>query len=185
MTAGNVGYRPNGCVHTVSSKNGATLLAILTGGVEPATELAEGTPIQVDDGIVVDERCRTNVEGVYAAGDVANLHHAKLGRRIRVEHWQNARRQGRAAARSMMGKTEPYEEVPWFWSDQYEHQLQYAGFHGGWDDLVLREGEGGLAAYYVKDGELQAAVSLDLDLEVRRAMPFIAVRAPIGSLRLG
>ena len=85
----------------------------------------------------------------------------------------------------MMGQTEPYEEVPWFWSDQYEHQLRYAGFHGGWDDLVLREGEGALAAYYVKGGALQAAVSLDLDLVVRRAMPFIAAQASIESLRLG
>ena len=160
-------------------------LAVLAMGVEPAAELTETTPIEVDDGIVVDDRCRTNVEGVFAAGDVASSHHPRLGRRVRVEHWQNARRQGRAAARSMLGKGGPFEEVPWFWSDQYEHELQYAGFHGEWDEVVVREGDGGLAVFYIGGGVLQAAVALDLGLEVRRAMPFIAERAPIRSLPLG
>ena len=72
-------------------------------GIEPAVEVLEGSGIQVDNGVVVVEYCQTNVSGVYAAGDVANHHHPIFDRRIRVEHWQNAMKQGAAAARNALG----------------------------------------------------------------------------------
>src|SRR3712207_767269 len=112
--------------------------AVMGLGIEPVTELLADTGAEIDNGIVVDEFCRTGVEGIYAAGDVANHYHPVFDRRIRVEHWQNALKQGPAAARSMLGKGDPYEEIPWFWSNQYDANLQYAGFHTEWDELVVR-----------------------------------------------
>lgn len=166
-------------VEAVITRNGERLacdLAVLALGVEPATELAHGTPIEVEDGIVVDERCRTNVDGVFAAGDVANFHHPSIGRRMRVEHWQNARRHGRAAARSMLGAERPYDEIPWFWSDQYEHELQFAGFGGGWDAAEVQRDSRGLVVYFSAGGVLAAAAALDRPDDVRRTIPRLAAR---------
>jgi 3-phenylpropionate/trans-cinnamate dioxygenase ferredoxin reductase component len=165
----------------VVTTNGERLpcdLAVLALGVEPATELADGTPIEVDDGILVDERCRTNVEGIFAAGDVARFHHPTVGRRMRIEHWQNARRHGRAAARNMLGADRPYDEVPWFWSDQYDHELQFAGFHGTWDAAEVRRDDGGLVAYFSGRGILEAAAAIDRPEAIRGAIPLIAAREP-------
>ena len=92
-------------------------------GTEPVTDLLAGTGVRIDNGVVVDEYLWTGVEGIYAAGDVANHYHPVFGRRIRVEHWQNALKQGPAAARNMLEKDEPYEDIPWFWSNQYEYNL--------------------------------------------------------------
>ena len=107
-------------------------------GVEPSVEFLAGSGVEIDNGILVDEYCRTNVDGIYAAGDVANHYHPSLRKRMRVEHWQNAMQQGAAAARSMIGAGQPYDAIHWFWSDQYETNLQYAGFHHEWDRLVVR-----------------------------------------------
>jgi 3-phenylpropionate/trans-cinnamate dioxygenase ferredoxin reductase component len=162
-------------------------LAILGLGVEPVTSLLDGSGIDVDDGVLVDERCRTNVPGVFAAGDVANHLHPMYGRRVRVEHWDNARRQGRAAALNMMGRDTVYDDVHWFWSDQYEHSIQYAGHHREWDDLVIRGSleARSFAAFYLKDGRLQAAVSLDRPADVLDAVPLIAAGGTADAAKLG
>jgi 3-phenylpropionate/trans-cinnamate dioxygenase ferredoxin reductase subunit len=144
-------------------------------GVELVTELLADTGVEIDNGIVVDEFCRTSVEGIYAAGDVANHYHPVFERRIRVEHWQNALKQGPAAARSMLRKGELYDEVPWFWSDQYDANLQYAGFHTEWDELVVRGSmeERNFVAFYRKDGRVLAAVALNQGKDLRRSMRLI------------
>jgi 3-phenylpropionate/trans-cinnamate dioxygenase ferredoxin reductase component len=151
-------------------------LVVLGLGVEPVTSFLEGSGIAVDDGVLVDERCRASVPGVFAAGDVANHLHPVYGRRVRVEHWDNARRQGRAAALNMLGRDTVYDDVHWFWSDQYEHSIQYAGHHRDWDDLVIRGSleSRSFAAFYLKDGRLQAVVSLDRPADVLDAAPLIA-----------
>ncbi len=155
-------------------------------GIEPVTDLLAGTGVEIDNGVVVDEYCRTGVEGIYAAGDVANHYHPVFGRRIRVEHWQNALKQGPAAARNMLEKGEPYDEVPWFWSDQYEHNLQYAGFHIEWDELVVRGSmeERNFVAFYRKRGRILAAVAANRGKDLRRSMPLIKAREPIDAARL-
>jgi 3-phenylpropionate/trans-cinnamate dioxygenase ferredoxin reductase component len=160
--------------------------AVIGVGVEPAAELAVGTGVEVDDGIVVDEYCRTSVEGIYAAGDVANHYHPVFERRIRVEHWDNALKQGPAAARNMLGKDEPYEEIPWFWSDQYDTNLQYAGFHTSWDELVVRgslEGRS-FVAFYCTDGRVLAAVAVNRGKDLRRSIPLIKARRPLEPAKL-
>ena len=155
-------------------------------GVEPVTELLADTGAQIDNGIVVDEFCRTGVEGVYAAGDVANHYHPVFERRIRVEHWQNALNQGPAAARNMLGKDEPYDDIPWFWSDQYDFNLQYAGFHTEWDELIVRGSmeERNFVAFYLKDGRVLAAVALNRGRDLRRSMRLIKAQRPVDATKL-
>jgi 3-phenylpropionate/trans-cinnamate dioxygenase ferredoxin reductase subunit len=160
--------------------------AVVGVGVQPQTDLVAGSGIAVDNGILVDQFCRTNVDGVYAAGDVANHWHPVFGRRIRTEHWHNAIKQGHAAALNMMDRNEPYEDVHWFWSDQYDHRIEYAGFHTEWDDIVIR---GSLpardfAAFYMKDGRVQAVVALDRGEDVRRSIALIRAGGPMDPDRL-
>ena len=156
-------------------------------GIEPAVELVGGSGIHVENGIVVDEYCQTNVSGVYAAGDVANHYHPIFNRRIRVEHWLNAIKQGAAAARNMLGKRGAYDEVPWFWSDQYDANLQYAGFHTKWELLVVRGAmdSGSYLACYVNDGRIDAVVGLNRAKDVRRVMPLIKSRRVVDLEQLG
>jgi 3-phenylpropionate/trans-cinnamate dioxygenase ferredoxin reductase component len=96
-------------------------------GIEPADELARAAGMEVGRGIVVDEALATSARGVYAAGDVAVFPSRFGAHRIRQETWHNAETQARVAARNMLGAHEAYRELPWFWSDQYDHQLQVAG----------------------------------------------------------
>ncbi|MEX3984885.1 NAD(P)/FAD-dependent oxidoreductase [Paraburkholderia sp. EG287A] len=111
-------------------ENGETLRAdtVIVGiGIEPADALAREAGIEVERGIVVDEALATSARGVYAAGDVA-LFPSRFGsHRIRQETWHNAETQARVAAHNMLGAHDAYRELPWFWSDQYDHQLQVAG----------------------------------------------------------
>jgi 3-phenylpropionate/trans-cinnamate dioxygenase ferredoxin reductase component len=132
----------------------------------------------VDNGVVVDEHCQTNVSDVYAAGDVANHYHPVFDRRIRVEHWQNAIKQGAAAARNMLGRAVPYDEIHWFWSDQYDTNVQYAGFHTKWDQLVVRGrlDSDSFLACYINEGRIDAVVGLNRAKDVRRAIPLIKAR---------
>jgi 3-phenylpropionate/trans-cinnamate dioxygenase ferredoxin reductase component len=155
-------------------------------GTEPVTQLLAGTGVEINNGVVVDEYLRTGVEGIYAAGDVANHYHPVFKRHIRVEHWQNALKQGPAAARNMLGENEPYREIPWFWSDQYEHNLQYAGFHTEWDELVVRGSmdERNFVAFYRKDERVLAAVAINQGRDLRRSIPLIKIQEEIAAAKL-
>ena len=147
-------------------------------GIEPVVDIVEGTGVRIDNGVVVDEYCQTNVPGIYAAGDVANHYHPVFDRQIRVEHWHNAVKQGAVAARNMLGRAVPYDEIHWFWSDQYEANLQYAGFHTKWDQLVVRGrlDSGSFLAFYINDGRIDAVAGLNRAKDVRRAIPLIKAR---------
>ena len=155
-------------------------------GVEPVTDTLAGTGVEIDNGVLVDEHCRTSVEGIYAAGDIANHYHPVFRRHIRVEHWQNALKQGPAAGRNMLGKNEPYEEIPWFWSDQYEHNIQYAGYHTEWDELVVRGSteEQNFVAFYRKNGLILAAVAVNRRRDLRRSIPLIRDQVEIPASQL-
>jgi NADPH-dependent 2,4-dienoyl-CoA reductase/sulfur reductase-like enzyme len=113
--------------------------AVLLGvGAAPAVALAATAGLTGGDGVAADDRLRTAAPDVYAAGDVASVLHPRYGRRVRVEHWDTAGAQGAAAARSMLGKGEPYTRLPYFFSDQYDLGLEYVGLHGPGDELVIR-----------------------------------------------
>jgi 3-phenylpropionate/trans-cinnamate dioxygenase ferredoxin reductase component len=175
------GFDGQGRLERVMTRNGRRIecdFAVVGVGVEPALGFLSGSGVELDNGILVDEYCRTNIDGIYAAGDVANHFHPALRQRLRVEHWQNAMQQGAAAARSMLGRGQPYEPVHWFWSDQYDLNLQYAGYHRQAEQIVVRgnlEKRSGLA-FYLNSGRIDAVVALNRGKDVRRAMPLIKSR---------
>jgi 3-phenylpropionate/trans-cinnamate dioxygenase ferredoxin reductase component len=175
------GFEGQGRLERVVTRSGRRIdcdFAVVGVGVEPALDFLSGSGIDLDNGILVDEYCRTNIDGIYAAGDVANHFHPVLRQRLRVEHWQNAMQQGAAAARSMLGRGQPYEPVHWFWSDQYDLNLQYAGYHRQAEQIVVRgslEKRSGLA-FYLNQGRIDAVVALNRGKDVRRAMPLIKSR---------
>ena len=174
------------CVVTRAGQRMPCDFVVLGIGVEPVVDLLEGSGIGVENGVVVDEYCHTSVSGIYAAGDVTNHYHPVFARHIRVEHWQNALKQGAVAARNMLGERVSYDEIPWFWSDQYDVKLQYAGYHTTWDDLVVRGqlDAGSYAAFYMNDGRIDAVVGMNNAKDVRRAMPLITSRRRIDPDRL-
>jgi 3-phenylpropionate/trans-cinnamate dioxygenase ferredoxin reductase subunit len=131
-------------------------------GIEPELPAVVGASVSQSNGLLVDERCHAGQPDVYAAGDVANQLHPLFGR-VRVEHYNNAEKQGRAAARSMLGASAPYDYVHTFWSDQYEHKLEYVGHATNWDRFVVRGNpqEHQLVGFYLREGRLHAAVGLD------------------------
>jgi 3-phenylpropionate/trans-cinnamate dioxygenase ferredoxin reductase subunit len=154
-----------GRAERVRTADGAVLecAAVLLGvGVAPRTALAEGV-LAVDNGIVVDAGLRASVEGVFAAGDVANHEHPLFGP-LRVEHWANALEQGPAAARAMLGEDVSYERVPYFFSDQYDVGMEYAG-HGRADDEVVFRGDPAtreFIAFWLRDGCVEAGMNVNV-----------------------
>ena len=131
-------------------------------GIVPNAELLAAAGAQIENGVLVDEHCRTSLPDVFAAGDVTNHLHPIFGR-LRVEHWNNGYQQGRAAARALLGRPEPYDYIHTFWSDQYEHVIEYVGFAASWDRVVFRGRPESrkFLGFYLKDGIVRAAVGLD------------------------
>jgi 3-phenylpropionate/trans-cinnamate dioxygenase ferredoxin reductase subunit len=132
-----------GCteVERVRTSDGRTLdcdFVVVGVGVAPRSGLAVRAGLAVDDGIRVDQHLQTSAPGVFAAGDVANAYHPHYSERIRVEHWANALHQGPVAANGMLGRAAVYDRVPYFFSDQYDVGMEYAGFAPTWDRIVLR-----------------------------------------------
>lgn len=160
-----VRFEGSGRVERAITKSGRKLecdFAVVAVGIQPTIGFLSGSPVALDNGVLVDSRCETNVPGVFAAGDVANVLHPQFGR-VRVEHYNNAEKQGAAAARSMLGSGADYRYLYTFWSDQYDHKLEYAGHVRAWDTFVTRGSlaDRRLVGFYLKDGRLMAAVGLD------------------------
>jgi 3-phenylpropionate/trans-cinnamate dioxygenase ferredoxin reductase subunit len=181
-----------GRVEAVVTAEGARIacdFAVAGVGIEPNVPTVTGATIAQDNGILVDERCRTSAADVYAAGDVANHLHPVFGR-VRVEHYNNAEKHGAAAGRSMLGSDAPYDYIHSFWSDQYEHKIEYVGHATSWDDFVVRGSleEGKLVGFYLSAGVVRAAAGLDrggdpeldLDSEMAAAARLVAQRARPG-----
>jgi 3-phenylpropionate/trans-cinnamate dioxygenase ferredoxin reductase subunit len=135
--------------------------AVVGVGIEPEVP-PSGSSLSAENGILVDELCRASAPDVYAAGDVANHLHPVLGR-LRVEHYNSAQHHGAAAARSMLGSGTPFDYIHNFWSDQYEHVLQYVGHATRWDDFAVRGSlqEGKLIGFYLVRGVVRAAIGFD------------------------
>lgn len=136
-------------------------VAVVGIGIDPSLGML--SDLDTQDGLATDEFCRTGIDNVFAAGDVARSWRPRLGRRVRFEHFDNAQLQGVAAARSMCGKMMPYDPVPFFWSDQYEFGLQYYGSVAAWDDVVVRgrPHEGSFSAFYLQNGRVGAACTVN------------------------
>jgi 3-phenylpropionate/trans-cinnamate dioxygenase ferredoxin reductase component len=131
----------DGRVERVRLAGGRTIdcaFAVVGVGVAPRTGLAEAAGLACDNGILTDQLLRTSAREVFAAGDAANAVHPFYCHRVRVEHWHNALEQGPAAARSMLGDGKPYDVIPYFFSDQYEVGMEYAGYAREWEEVVFR-----------------------------------------------
>jgi 3-phenylpropionate/trans-cinnamate dioxygenase ferredoxin reductase subunit len=141
--------------------------AVVVGiGAAANTALAADAGLQVDIGVVVDAALRTSQPDIYAAGDVASAFHPLLGRHIRVEHWANALHQPEVAARSMLGEQASYDRVPYFFTDQYDLGMEYAGHAepGSYDDVVVR---GDLErrefiAFWLANGRVLAGMNVNI-----------------------
>jgi 3-phenylpropionate/trans-cinnamate dioxygenase ferredoxin reductase component len=140
-------------------------LVVVGIGVAPNTQVAAAAGLEVDNGVVVDERLRSATPDVYAAGDVASAYHPLYGRYVRVEHWANALHGGPAAARSMLGQDVTYDRVPYFYTDQYELGMEYSGLGAPGDHVVCRgEVDGGefIAFWLADDGRVTAGMNVNV-----------------------
>jgi len=153
-------------------------LVIVGVGILPDVTLATAAGLRCDNGILVDEHCRTSDEHVFAAGDCTNHPSVRYGRRVRLESVDNAVEQGKTAAANMCGRPARHEHVPWFWSDQYDVKLQIAGLSEGYD-RVVRRGEpdsGSFALYYLRGGELLAVDAISSPRDFMTGRKWIAER---------
>jgi 3-phenylpropionate/trans-cinnamate dioxygenase ferredoxin reductase subunit len=163
-------------------------LVVVGIGAQPATDWLEGSGVDLDDGVVCDERLRVlaggrAVPGVVAAGDVARWWHRDWGERVRVDHWTNAAEQGDAAAGTLLeGDDAPaFTPVPYVWSDQYERKLQVMGRVGPDDDMAVLEEDredNRLLAAFGRHGRLVGAVGLGRPAKVMRLGRRIAEGGP-------
>jgi 3-phenylpropionate/trans-cinnamate dioxygenase ferredoxin reductase subunit len=133
-------------------------------GVVPRTDLAAAAGLKVDRGIVVDELMQTSAPGIFAAGDVTNARHPLYEGHLHVEHWANALHQGPAAARSMLGKGQPYARLPYFYSDQYDVGMEYSGHAGAWDEVVFRGDPAGreFIAFWLSGDRVLAGMNVNV-----------------------
>ncbi len=170
----------DGRVSAVTTDAGAHAadLVVMGVGIVPNQELAADCGLPCDDGIVVDEHCRTADPAVLAAGDCTRHPQPLLGGTLRLESVHNATAQARVAAANLMGGDERYAEIPWFWSDQYDVKLQMIGLSSGHDRAVVRgDMDGGaFIVFYLRDGVPVAADA------VNSARDFMACRKLIPRL---
>jgi 3-phenylpropionate/trans-cinnamate dioxygenase ferredoxin reductase component len=136
-------------------------------GITPNTSLASAAGLQIDNGVVTDAAMRTSVPDVFAAGDVANAFHPLIGKNIRVEHWANARHQPVAAAKAMLGQDVAYDRVPYFYTDQYDLGMEYAGYvePDGYAGVAFRgdvPGREFVAFWLGDDGRVLAGMNVNI-----------------------
>ncbi len=160
-------FEGDGAVARVVTGDGASIDAdfVVVGvGVTPRTELAERAGLEVDNGVLTDARLKTSDPRIFAAGDLANAHHPFYDRRLRVEHWANALNQGPAVARAMLDQDVAYDEIPYFFSDQYDAGMEYGGYATEWDEVVFRGDPAGgeFIAFWVADQKVVAGMNFNV-----------------------
>ena len=163
------------CVTTSAGAFAADWVLVAIGG-QPNAEIGGDAGLAIDNGIAVDDHCRTSAPGIYAAGDCTSFPSARYGRRLRLESVQNAIDQAKAAALAMLDQGAPYDPVPWFWSDQFETKLQIAGLGQGADEYVVRgdPASGAFAVAHLSAGRMIAldAINAPRDyMHARRLVP--------------
>ena len=160
-------FEGEGSVERVVTADGAVIetdFVVVGIGVAPRTGLVETAGLKIDNGVVVDERLETSAPGVFAAGDVANAWNPFYGHTLRVEHWANALNQGPLAAKAILGQEVSYDEIPYFFSDQYDAGMEYSGYATEWDEVVFRGDVAGreFIAFWLKDERVVAGMNMNV-----------------------
>lgn len=171
-------------VQTVSVSDGRELgadLVIVGIGIVPNTQLASDAGLACDNGILVDEFCRTSDPDILAIGDCTNHPNPILKRRLRLESVPNALEQARTAAATLCGESRAYAQVPWFWSDQFDLKLQIVGLTDGYDQTVIRGSmaDNRFACFYLREGQLIAVDAVNSPREFMFSKPAVAAGARI------
>jgi 3-phenylpropionate/trans-cinnamate dioxygenase ferredoxin reductase component len=153
-------------------------------GARPRTELAQAAGLDVDNGVLVDQTLRSSDPAIFAVGDIASHDHPVLGRRVRVEHWATALNQPATAAAAILGGNEPYTELPYFFSDQFDLGMEYLGhaLPGSYDRVVVRGDLAGrefVAFWLTADDRIVAAMNVNVWDVVDEIKPLIADRTPV------
>jgi 3-phenylpropionate/trans-cinnamate dioxygenase ferredoxin reductase component len=179
----------DGAVERVRTADGSTIdcdFLVVGIGAAPRTALAQAPGIEIDNGILVNDRLETQIPGIFAAGDVANAWHPFYGRRIRVEHWANALHQGPAAARGMLGQSVSYDRLPYFYSDQYDLGMEYSGYATHWDEVVFRgdPAKHEFIAFWLEAGRVVAGMNVNVWGVTDAIQALIRSRKPVDPARL-
>jgi 3-phenylpropionate/trans-cinnamate dioxygenase ferredoxin reductase subunit len=155
-------------------------------GVRPAIGWLDSSGVAVDGGVVVDERLRTSAPGVFAVGDCAAFWSQRYGRRLRFEHWDVALRAPEVVAANLLGGDAVYDPVPYFWSEQFGRMVQYAGYHGGADRMIMRGDPGASrwAACWLAGDRLVAAFCVNAPPDLLQARRLIQTGADVDPARL-
>ena len=176
-------------VHEVATISGETIKAdaVIVGiGILPETNLAESAELKIDNGIVVDEYARTSNPYIFAAGDNTNHFNPMLKRHIRLEAWLNAQDQALAAARTMCSDLKAYNKVPWMWTDQFDVNLQIAGFTEKWNNFIIRGdiNRRDCTGFQVEGGLIRSALSINRPRDMRVARRMISAQLPFSESEL-
>jgi 3-phenylpropionate/trans-cinnamate dioxygenase ferredoxin reductase subunit len=182
-------FAGDGRASTACLSSGAALevtLVVIGIGIVAEQTLAQAAGLEVGDGVFVDEFCRTSDPSIFAAGDVASHVNRFAGRRLRLESWANAQNQAIAAARAMLDKASPYQEIPWFWSDQFDVNMQFLGVASGFGDVVVRPSpeRDRFTHFHIKNGRIEAIAAINNARDVRMARTLIQRNARIDPARL-
>jgi len=156
-------------------------------GMERNVTLAEQAGLVTDRGIEVDEYGRTSAADVFAAGDVTAFFHPLFGRRLRLEAWRHAQNQGLAVGRAMVGDAPPYDDVPWFWTDQYDVNLQVAGLPAEAARTIMRVDtppKGFVAVHLAADDRVIGVTAVNAPREIRAGQALIRAAKPVDVARL-
>ena len=190
LGAGVSGFIGDDRVRAVELSTGARLsadLVVVGIGVLPNTDLAENAGLEVNNGIVVDDHCRTGDPDIYAIGDCTMHPNSLLDRQLRLESVHNAVEQAKTAAANLLGEDVNYAQVPWFWSDQYDLKLQIVGIAQGYDDVVTRGDPSArsFACIYLREGRLIAVDAVNSPRDFMQAKALIAAGFKPDLVRLG
>lgn len=167
-------------VHLSDGTTRSPDLVLAALGVAPSTDFLAGTGISTHEGrVVVDDRLRTSVDGVWAAGDVTRAHNAAAGRPLHVEHWGDALTMGEIAGRNAAGGDESWTAVPGFWSQIGDRWLKHAAWGDGFDEVRVAERPGGLTVWYAQDGIVVGALTYEADDDYERAEQLVTEGASI------
>ena len=190
LSTGVEAFSGNGRVAAVRTSDGEEIPAdfVVVGvGILPNTEIAEQAGLTVNDGIVVDDTCRTDDPDIYAIGDCTAHPNAIYGRRLRLESVHNALEQAKTAASNLCGDEVHYSQVPWFWSDQYDLKLQIAGLSEGYDEVVIRgePADASFACFYLRQRKLIAVDAVNSPREFMQSKALIAAATEVKPSQLG